>query len=37
VPFAAHPLRARDDVRAYVTTLARTSPFFATALASARA
>jgi alkylated DNA repair dioxygenase AlkB len=37
VAFAALPPRARDDVRDYVTTLARTSAFFAAALAGARA
>ena len=36
VPFAALPPRARDDVRDYVTTLAQSSPFFASALAGER-
>lgn len=33
-PFAALPARARDDVRDYVATLARSSAFFAAALAA---
>lgn len=36
VAFAALPPAARDDVRDYVATLARSSPFFAAALASER-
>jgi alkylated DNA repair protein (DNA oxidative demethylase) len=34
VPFGLLPPATRDDVRDYVTTLAKHSPFFATALAS---
>ncbi|TMQ17683.1 MAG: alpha-ketoglutarate-dependent dioxygenase AlkB [Deltaproteobacteria bacterium] len=34
VPFARLPPAARDDVRDYVATLARSSPFFAAALAA---
>ena len=34
VPFAKLPAGARDDVREYVATLAATSPFWATSLAS---
>ena len=33
IPFAKLPLAARDDVRDYVTTLAASSGFFASALA----
>jgi hypothetical protein len=36
VPFAQLPAIARDDVRAYVATLAESSPFFATALSAER-
>ncbi len=34
VPFARLPIVARDDVRGYVATLAQSSPFWASALAS---
>ena len=37
VPFASLSPRAREDVRDYVATLAASSPWFAAALASARA
>jgi len=36
VPFARLPASARDDVRAYVATLAESSPFFAAALSAER-
>ena len=34
VPYPRLPLVVRDDIRDYVTTLARSSAFFATALAT---
>jgi len=37
VPFARLPAAVRDDIRDYVTTLARSSPFFKAALESRRA
>ncbi|HEU4729280.1 MAG TPA: hypothetical protein VFT22_15370, partial [Kofleriaceae bacterium] len=37
LPFAGLSPGARDDVRDYVATLARSSPFFAAALADERA